>query len=123
MNPKKKLRKEADKLWYRKYLKDQCEVCGKTEILQAHHFYYRLSYPHCRYLEENHITLCRACHFLLHHRDPKTIEEEIIKKRGKKWFDDLTQKSKERLISFQTIKWYNNNVARLQCQKENSRKK
>jgi len=95
-NPKAKLRGQADKLWYEKYLKDRCEVCGEGGILQAHHFYYRSSFSILRYSEENHITLCRKCHFVLHHQDPKKVEEKIIEKRGGAWYHKIKKKAKEK---------------------------
>ena len=98
-------------MWYRKYLKDKCEVCGSTFILQAHHFYYRSSYAHCRFLKDNHITLCRRCHFLLHHQDPKKIEEQIIQKRGQKWLKTLQKMAYKRpKPSFETIGYYQNRI-------------
>ncbi len=114
MNKKARLRKIADKLWYQKYLKGYCEVCGGNAILQGHHFYYKSSYSLLRYLKDNHITLCRNCHFILHHQDPKKIEEQIIQKRGKVWFNRLQRKSQERKSSFLTVSYYENVIAELE---------
>ena len=111
---KQKLRSEADRLWYVKYLKDKCEVCGSSFILQAHHFFYRSSYGHLRYCEENHITLCRKCHFVLHHQDPKKIEIQIIETRGKKWYNSLLKKSRDRTkSSFETIDYYQKAIEKI----------
>ena len=92
MNPKAKLRNKADRLWFEKYLKPKCELCDNP-AQQLHHFYYKSSYPHIRYLEENGISLCKGHHFLLHHKDPKPIQDEIIRARGKKWYEDLKEKA------------------------------
>lgn len=100
-------------LWYKAYLKDNCEVCGGVGTLQGHHFYYKGSFGFLRYDEDNHITLCKGCHFALHHRDPKKIEQIIIEKRGNEWLNRLREKSKEQHFSFQTILWYNKNIERL----------
>jgi 5-methylcytosine-specific restriction endonuclease McrA len=112
-NKKASLRREADKLWFRAYLKDCCEVCGKYGILQGHHFYYRSSYGHLRYNKENHITLCRGCHFVLHHQDPKKIEQRIIKKRGQKWYANLLKESRRNPASYQTISYYQEVIEKL----------
>lgn|GEM_PF-1993920 len=110
---KKRLRSKADKLWFNLYLKERCEVCGSTDGLQGHHFYYKKSYPHLRYDPDNHITLCKRCHFLLHHQDPKKIENKIIETRGKRWYNKLTKKAQQSLSSFQTIEWYKENIERM----------
>ena len=113
-NPKKRLRSIADKLWYEAYLKDECEVCGERGYLQAHHFYYKGSYGYFRYSQDNHITLCRKCHFILHHQDPKKITEQIIDKRGQEWYNELRKQTIETYYSFQTVGWYKQNIDKLQ---------
>ena len=113
---KQRLRKIADELWYRKYLKDRCEVCGCSNcILQGHHFFYKSSYGHLRYSKDNHITLCKSCHFLLHHQDPHRIEDKIIAVRGKKWLANLKKKAyNEPKGSYLTIKYYKDVIRDLQ---------
>jgi len=59
MNPKQRLRKEADKLYFQAYLKSKCEVCGKP-AKNVHHFYYKRSYPYLRYEEANAVSLCMS---------------------------------------------------------------
>lgn len=112
---KAKLRSEADKLWFKKYLKLNCEVCGSSGgILQGHHFYYRSSYGHLRYSEDNHITLCKKCHFILHTQDPKLITDTIIMVRGKKWYNKLKQQAQNRPQgSYLTIQWYEQKLKEL----------
>ena len=77
MNPKQRLKLKADKLWYLKLIQDECELCDNYAI-QVHHFYYKSSYGHLRYDLDNGISLCRGCHFVLHHQDPKKIEDKIF---------------------------------------------
>ena len=114
LSKKQKLRAKADKLWYSKYLKDQCEVCGAEGTLQGHHFYYRSSYGHLRYSPENHITLCKSCHFLLHHQDPKLVEDKIIAHRGKKWLTGLKKQAQEKQKpSYQSVAYYTKVVENL----------
>ena len=114
-NPKKKLRLEADKIWYNIIIQKYpiCEGCGKEKSIQAHHYYYKSSYGHLRYNLLNGIGLGIKCHFILHHQDPKKIEEIIIKNRGKKWLNRLTELSKERSASFQTLSYYKNIIEQL----------
>lgn len=112
---KKYLKNKADKLWFNKHQEENCEVCGCSECLQVHHFYYKSSYSHLRYDDDNAITLCRKCHFKLHFRDPKEIEQEIIKNRGKKWFNRLTKRANKRPPpSYLTIEYYLDVIKELQ---------
>jgi len=114
MTPKAKLKSKALKLWYNKYLKNKCEVCGSTFVLQGHHFFYRSSYGHLMFDPQNHITLCRKCHFALHHQDPKKIEQIIIAKRGKKWYNRLLKKSRIKpKSSYQNFAYYNEQIKKL----------
>ena len=114
INKKQRLRDKADKLWFKKYLKPNCEVCGNNGVLQGHHFYFKGSYGYLRYNKDNHITLCRGCHFCLHHQDPKKIEEKIILARGKSWHNKLKRQAQNPPSNYQTtIKWYEDNIKEL----------
>jgi hypothetical protein len=44
-----------------------CQVCGKTERLEAHHQWPQGVYPAFRYVVQNGVTLCRSCHQHAHH--------------------------------------------------------
>ena len=112
MTSKAKLCKQCDKLWYQKLIKPQCEVCGKKAI-QVHHYYYKGSYGHLRYDLDNGISLCQGCHFVLHSRDPKKIEQQIIAKRGQKWAKTLEAKAKELHKSYTTIGYYKDIIEEL----------
>ena len=103
---KKRLRDKADNLWFKKYLKTSCEVCGQSDVLQGHHYFYKGSYGHLRYNKENHITLCRGCHFVLHHQDPKKVEEKIKEARGKSWYNKLKKQAQKPPINYQTTIGY-----------------
>lgn len=104
-NKKAQLRSKADKAWYLKLKKDSCEVCGSPSV-QVHHYYFKGSYGHLRYDLDNGISLCQGCHFVLHARDPKRIEEKIIAVRGQEWADKLKEKSRELHKSYLGIKYY-----------------
>ena len=110
---KAQLRRKADKLWYAKYLKEWCEVCGGNYVLQGHHFYYKGSSGHLRYSKDNHITLCKKCHFSLHYQEPKRIEEKIIVAREQKWYQELRDKSRETPASYQLISYYKQVIEQL----------
>ena len=105
-NPKIRLRKKCDHLWYLKYIKPHCEICGSNYQLQAHHYYFKSNYGHLRYSKENHITLCKRCHFLLHAQDQKKIEEKIIEKKGRAWYNRLRQQAQNPPPNFKTTMGY-----------------
>ena len=114
MNKKQRLRHKCDRLWFRKYLDECCEVCGSIFGLQEHHYFYKSTYGHLRYEKDNHITLCKGCHFRLHHQDPKSVESEIAEKRGKRWLNRLKKKAKDRpTSSYQTISYYQGKIKEL----------
>lgn len=111
---KQRLRSQALKLWYLKYLKGYCEICGSNYILQGHHYFYRSTYGHLMFDKDNHITLCRKCHFKLHHQDPKKIEGYIIESRGTRWINRLKKKAFKRpTSSYQTIGYYQDTITKL----------
>ena len=111
---KKRLRDKADKLWYLKYLKEKCEVCSAPAV-QVHHYYFKSSFGHLRYNEDNGISLCQKCHYLLHTRDPKGIEDKIIKARGQKWLDRLKKKAYTKpKAGYQTIGYYKGVIEELE---------
>ena len=106
-NKKRILRSRADTLWFHLIIKvhPNCESCGKPSQ-QAHHFFSKGLFPELRYNLDNGIGICMSCHFLLTHRgDPRT-HQNIIEKRGWKWYKELEAKSKIKLRSFQTIAYY-----------------
>lgn len=104
--PKKRLRRQADKLWFDIIMKAEgCEVCGKIGQ-QAHHFFPKGQFGHLRYNLENGICLCGACHFAHHHKADPRIHQTIIEKRGKKWYNKLLNQSRNSPASYQTKGYY-----------------
>ncbi len=114
MNSKQKLRKEADKLWAIKVLAGKkCLICP-NKANQPHHFFYKSNYGHLRYELDNGIPLCQREHFILHHRDPKIIEDKIIAVKGRKWYNKLKAKAlKKPQSSYQTIEYYKQIIEKL----------
>ena len=112
-NPKAKLRRRADRLWYQIGLKEKCELGGEAAV-QLHHFFYKSQYGHLRYDLNNGISLCQRCHFRLHHSDPKLMTDKIIEKRGLKWYNKLKNKAQNRpKPSYQNIKYYKDIIQQL----------
>lgn len=105
---KKTLRNKADKRWTQYHIEENpiCESCGDP-AKQVHHYYYKGSYGHLRYDDDNATSLCTRCHFLLHTQDPKTIEANIIGNRGEEWYERLTKKALARpKAGYQTVQYY-----------------
>ena len=116
-NPKQKLREEADELFKQIVLTRHnsiCEVCRGKWKITAHHYYYRSSASHLRYDLDNGICLDAHCHFLLHHQDPKLIEDKIIEIRGRKWLNKLKKKEQNRPQgTFLTLQYYKDKLKEL----------
>ena len=110
---KKKLRSKADKLWYQLLIKPKCEVCGK-QATQVHHFFPKGLFGHLRYNIDNGISLCSSCHFAHHHKGDPRIQQTIIEKRGKKWYNRLNKEKRKSPASYQTISYYRENIEKLQ---------
>ncbi len=108
MTEKQKLQKENDTLWKQVCLKrygDRCLLSGVSPIT-FHHFYAKGSYGHMIYEVENGVPLSQSLHYSLHFTNRRTqIEEEIKRKRGKKWADKMYKMSKSRPTSFKTLAW------------------
>lgn len=115
---KKYLRNKCDQKAKEKAMEREegiCEVCGDTYGTTAHHYFYRSSCGHLRFYLPNLVILCRKCHFLLHFKDPKIIENKIIAKKGQEWIDDLTKRAMEKQKpSYQTIEYYKLKLKELQ---------
>lgn len=93
-----KNKKRLDKLWQRAITaRDRyCQICGKTEGLNAHHIYSR-SRLNTRYDCENGILLCPGCHcfssLLSAHKAPRAFLRWLENRKGKKWLDMLEIRS------------------------------
>jgi len=113
---KKRLRGQCDRLWYEVCIKkygNQCDVCGGKARIQVHHFFPKGLYGILRYDLDNGISLCMGCHFKHHTCGDPTIHQTIVAKRGQKWYNDLKEKSKSKESSYQTIKYYENTIIKL----------
>ena len=114
---KQQLKRKTLRLWFEAYIQPDCELCPNRAI-QLHHFYYKGSYPYARYLKSNGISLCRGCHFVLHHQDPKKMEERIIKKRGVKWLNKLKKDREIIPRMFDSIIYYEGVIKELSSNKD-----
>lgn len=116
--PKNKvyLRKIADQLWVLACVKrwgQNCVVCERPAV-DIHHFFPKGGFARLRYEIGNGVPLCRGCHMGIHFRGNPMINQQIIGKRGKYWYEKLTNQSKESFVSANTVKWYEENIAKLQ---------
>ena len=122
---KKKLQKEADKLWHIACLKKWGNKCffidsekkahGHNDITDScHHFKPKGIYSSLRYNVDNGVPVCWTCHNKLEQHD-KSMQNDILKKRGSEWNDNLesTFRSHKR-HSFQTIPYYEEEIKKLQ---------
>ncbi len=110
----------ADGLWQQavfKFWGDKC-FCGQPAYC-GHHYYYKGSYGHLRYDIDNGVPICSHCHFLVHTKDPKKVEDNIIYKRGVKWINLLREKANQNPSSYKGVKWYKENIERLQAYIDN----
>lgn len=94
---KKRKRTRADKEWAKAVLKRdqyQCQRCGSTEQLQAHHILPYAKAPTKRLVLSNGVTLCATCHskahpelpaylFFTHYKDAHK-NQKTTTKRSKK---------------------------------------
>jgi len=121
---KKKLRSKADRLFYDVCLLKFGTICmaeavcisepKKKKVIQIHHYYPKRIYNIVRYDLDNGIPLCRSCHFRHHHLGDPLIHNEVIIKKGKRWFNRLTKKARVQKSSFLTVKWYEDHIKRLE---------
>ena len=80
---KTRLRNEADKLWSELVKRSGfCEKCGDTTYLAAHHIIYKSQSNFLRCDPNNGITLCRGCHFWIHHESPTVVSDFLTEKLG-----------------------------------------
>ena len=114
INPKKRLRSEADKLFHDVCMKlnGRCFLCYGLAS-QVHHFKPKGSYGILRYEISNGIPLCQSCHFKLTFSD-SSLQAKIAEIKGLKWFRRIEKMAKGAPASYQTIKWYQDNIKYLQ---------
>ena len=111
---KKKLIKKADKLWSEIIRsKGRCEVCGRTDTLNAHHVVSRS----CHYLRHeirNGVCLCALHHVFGNnsaHKDPIWFYDWLEKNRK----EDLNFLKKEKIkdLGSLSIQFYLDQIAKL----------
>ena len=93
-----KKRKALLKIWSTHVrLRDkECQICGRTERLQAHHLFSKQFYKALRYDITNGITVCASCHRFKGVTDEGSFHHSIIPiielyKRKKKEIDYLIE--------------------------------
>ena len=115
---KKKLANKAEKLFKEKILEladYKCEVCGSNFRITAHHFFPRSSAGHLIYYIPNGVCLCRGCHFAHHFKSDPTIHQTIVDLRGKRWYNKLLEKKREKQkSSYKTSQWIQEQIKKLQ---------
>ena len=108
----RRLRKDADKLWFKACMKHwggYC-MCGKPAV-QVHHFYPKGQFGHLRYDIENGVPICMGCHMRV--TNPNFVLD-VIKQRGKEWHDSLFEKAKLKPASFRNVGWYQDIIEELE---------
>ena len=110
MDKKKRLRSQADVLWFKACLKrygGKCELTNHDYMIQSHHFFPKSSYPMLRYDLDNGVLLTKGLHFNHHQKGDPTVHQRIIDKRGIKWYKKLLKRSHLKLRnSYTTIGYY-----------------
>ena len=103
-SPRAKMVKELDALWrlaVKLIAGNKCEISGKIGragrglVLNAHHIIGRSNYR-TRWLVANGALLSPGKHTLnpdSAHQNPLHFLEQMVKKRGKKWYDDLQKEA------------------------------
>ena len=73
-----------------------CEICGKTDTLNAHHIVGRRN-RNVRWDLDNGMCLCSGCHTFKTqsaHQAPLWVNEKLLELFGQDWIDRLTVKSR-----------------------------
>jgi 5-methylcytosine-specific restriction endonuclease McrA len=115
----KNLRNKSDGLFSKACFKiygDKCEVCGKQGH-GVHHFFPRSISAFLRFNTKNGIILCYHCHIIrIHSQGDPRVYEEIIKRRGQEWYEELKRLKLEGESKggFMGVEYYRKNIERLQ---------
>ena len=111
---KKHLRNTADDLWKLCCIKKWGQKCFcKAQANHCHHFFPRSNSALLRLDLDNCVPLCYNHHLGIHWRGDPSINQEIIKARGKGWYNRLLKKSRQKEISVNTISFYKQKIAEL----------
>lgn len=116
---KKRLIKEADALWHEAIKRKWGEICffhNSGKEAQAHQSYTKFChhikpkglYSHLRYDLDNGLPVCWPCHYKLEKVD-RSMLGDVINQRGKRWWNRLEKKARERPGSgYLTIVYFQN---------------
>lgn len=110
---KTKLCKVCDNLWKLASAKvwgDKCIICGLTDQTTFHHYIPKSKSYRLRFDVLNAVPLCNSReHFILHHGDDpdkqRKICNDIVAKRGKKWYNYIEKNRKTDETSIYTLGW------------------
>jgi len=111
-----RLRKKADKLFYQVVMAKNngiCEVCGAMAST-AHHFVFKSQSAELRYDTRNGIPICLKCHFRIHSLGDAEIVNNIIRKRGQKWADELFKVKNHFVKKYRGVEYYEGIIDKLQ---------
>ena len=110
---RKSLERELDNLWRSVVYKNadyECEYCGSTGRLNAHHIFSR-SNKNVRHDPDNGVCLCVSHHVfgkLSFHKSPLEMLEWIREIRGEDWYNQLRSRAMERkklsIVDLENIK-------------------
>jgi predicted restriction endonuclease len=90
---RKKLTQECDLLWSQIIRsKNKCQLCGKTEGLQAAHIFSRTN-KNTRWDVQNGLCLCLRCHLYFAHKEPMLFAEKVKEMLGQKVYRELRQRA------------------------------
>ena len=87
---KSRLKKQLDKLMQEKLLpkNPRCLVCGNPTS-EMHHYIEKSKSLYLRWNPKNLVPLCRQCHCKHHFSGDPRIVQEIVRKKGHQWADEL----------------------------------
>ena len=111
----KQLRSKADGLWQRAGMKKWGNKCFcRKEAYCCHHYFPKGQYGHLRYDLDNAVPICVGDHFAIHTKHDTGVIMDIRKKRGEEWFIWLNGKAQKTPSSYISVKWYKENIKRLE---------
>ena len=70
---------------------EYCVFCGKPSGA-PHHFFAKGQYPKLSYTVKNGVPICLDCHTKIEGEHRKEMEQRIIDRRGKEWYNNLVDK-------------------------------
>lgn len=90
MTKKTRLKRKLDRLIQDKLVKENpnCLVCGE-QTSEMHHYIQKSQSLKLRWDTRNLISLCKSCHCRWHRSGDPRIHQEILRKKGHAWADEL----------------------------------